>query len=298
VFCDIKNRLDEADILKIMALSIFGESLERASEKARICREHDAQHVYGWIENDVVLGVCGFTIHSGKVEITNISVAKDKRKRGIGKAMIIALLKKHKMEIEAETDDDAVEFYRKCGFNITMTLQKHGIRRWKCVLPFNQNTIIIKNIDDADDKTAITLKIMHSLPAWFSPPDDIEKKALTHREYPFIAAFDDDAPVGFVALKIHNLYTADIFNLGVLESYHRQGIGRRLIEAAERYCLDNGYLYLTVKTLDSSAEYEPYKRTRAFYQKMGFIPLEVFKTFWNEENPCLFMAKWLDNKPT
>jgi len=24
---------------------------------------------------------------------------------------------------------------------------------------------------------------------------------------------------------------------------------------------------------------------------MGFIPLEVFTTFWNEENPCLFMVK-------
>jgi hypothetical protein len=48
-----------------------------------------------------------------------------------------------------------------------------------------------------------------------------------------------------------------------------------------------------VKTLDESAEYEPYNKTRAFYQKMGFIPLEVFTTFWNEENPCLFMAKYL-----
>jgi ribosomal protein S18 acetylase RimI-like enzyme len=158
------------------------------------------------------------------------------------------------------------------------------------------SAIIIKIVENMDDKTTITLKIMHSLPAWFSPPEDIERKAVTHREYPFIVAFDDNAPIGFVALKIHNQYTADIFNLGVLESYHRQGIGRSLIETAERYCVDNGYLYLTVKTLDSSAEYEPYERTRAFYRKMGFIPLEVFKTFWNEENPCLFMAKWLGNR--
>ena len=63
-----------------------------------------------------------------------------------------------------------------------------------------------------------------------------------------------------------------------------------------RYCVDNGYLYLTVKTLDSSAQYEPYERTRAFYKSMGFLPLEVFTTFWNEENPCLFMAKWLGER--
>ena len=151
----------------------------------------------------------------------------------------------------------------------------------------------VRRVENSDEKTNITLRIMHSLPAWFNPPEDIDKKAIIHREYPFFAAYDDNKPVGFIALKIHNEHTAEIFNIGVLEQYHRQGIGRRLLEAAERYCADNGYTYLTVKTLDVSAEYEPYERTRLFYKKMGFIPLEVFKTLWNEENPCLFLVKRL-----
>ena len=153
--------------------------------------------------------------------------------------------------------------------------------------------IIIKMVDRPDEKTALTLKIMHSLPAWFNPPEDIERKAIIHRDYPFFAAYDDDTPVGFIALKIHNQYTADIYVIGVLEEYHRQGVGRRLIEAAEQYCIDRGYVYLTVKTLDSSAAYEPYDRTRAFYKKMGFIPLEVFTTLWDADNPCLFLAKYI-----
>jgi len=153
--------------------------------------------------------------------------------------------------------------------------------------------INIKLVEQPDEKTTITQKVMHSLPAWFSPPEDIEKKAVIHKDYPFFAAYDRDTPVGFVALKIHNKFTADIYNLGVLEKYHRQGIGRDLVEAIEKYCIDNGYQFLTVKTLDSSAEYGPYERTREFYKKMGFIPLEVFTTFWDEENPCLFMAKYL-----
>jgi uncharacterized SAM-binding protein YcdF (DUF218 family)/GNAT superfamily N-acetyltransferase len=156
--------------------------------------------------------------------------------------------------------------------------------------------INIKQVETPDEKSAITLKVMHSLPAWFSPPEDIEKKAVTHRAYPFFAVYDDDKPIGFIALKIHNEYTVDIFNVGILEQYHRQGIGRRLLHAAEQYCVDKGYLYFTVKTLDASAEYEPYERTRVFYQKMGFIPLEVFTTFWNEENPCLFLVKRLDRE--
>lgn len=62
----------------------------------------------------------------------------------------------------------------------------------------------IKMVEQPNEKTEITLKIMHSLPAWFSPPEDIEKKAVIHRDYPFFAAYNDDVPIGFIALKIHN----------------------------------------------------------------------------------------------
>jgi GNAT superfamily N-acetyltransferase len=153
--------------------------------------------------------------------------------------------------------------------------------------------IEIRTVGQPDEKTAITLSIMHRLRKWFNPAEDIDRKAIVHRDYPFVAAFDGDVPVGFLALKLHNEHTADIYSLGVLEEYHRRGIGSGLLAAAERYCRDGGYRYLTVKTLDSSAEYEPYDRTRAFYQKMGFVPLEVFPTLWDEENPCLFLAKYL-----
>ena len=138
---------------------------------------------------------------------------------------------------------------------------------------------------------------MHGIPKWFNPPEDIDRKALIHRDYPFFAAYIDDAPVGFLTLKLHNEYTADIYNMGVLEDYHRRGIGTRLIQTAEAYCVENNFTYLTVKTLDGSVDYEPYERTRSFYKKMGFVPLEVFTTFWNEENPCLFLVKYLKIKP-
>ena len=82
-----------------------------------------------------------------------------------------------------------------------------------------------------------------------------------------------------------------LYHLFVAEKYHRQGIGNQLIGIITDYCKENKFQYLTVKTLDESVNYEPYDKTRAFYLKEGFIPLEVFKTFWNEENPCLFMVK-------
>ena len=151
--------------------------------------------------------------------------------------------------------------------------------------------IEIRKIENKNDKTEITLKIMNALPEWFSPPEDIQNKSVIHRDYPFFAAFCGDEAVGFSALKIHNEYTADIYNFGVLREYHRTGIGHQLMTACVEYCKENGYKFLTVKTLDESAVYEPYNATRTFYKKEGFYPLEVFTTFWDEDNPCLFMIK-------
>jgi hypothetical protein len=47
-------------------------------------------------------------------------------------------------------------------------------------------------VETPDEKTGITLKIMHSLPAWFNPPESIEKHAVAHRDYPFFAACDGE----------------------------------------------------------------------------------------------------------
>lgn len=77
----------------------------------------------------------------------------------------------------------------------------------------------IKKVINQDEKTRVTLETMNALPEWFSPPEDIVNKSQIHREYPFFAAYDGNEAIGFVALKIHNSYTADIYNLGVLKEW-------------------------------------------------------------------------------
>jgi len=153
---------------------------------------------------------------------------------------------------------------------------------------------VVRLVDDPDEITRVTLAIMHSLPAWFSPPEDIDRKSILHREMPFFAAYAGAQAVGFAALKEHNEFTGEIFNIGILENYQRFGIGGALLSAVEAHCIACGRRVLTVKTLDVSADYEPYDRTRAFYRKAGFLPLEVLTNHWDEENPCLFLAKWLE----
>lgn len=151
----------------------------------------------------------------------------------------------------------------------------------------------ITPIEDSKLKKLYTEKVLRGLPDWFG----IEKALLDYvegvAELPFWAAMDGDACVGFVAVKIHHGHTGDIYVLGMLPDYHRQGIGRKLMEAADLFFKENGCKYVIVKTLSELAESEHYELTRQFYLRVGFEPLITLTEMWDEENPCLIMIKKL-----
>lgn len=151
-------------------------------------------------------------------------------------------------------------------------------------------------INDKELKEVICESILRALPDWFGIEESIVNYAKTVKKMPFYAVYDSTMPIGFIAIKIHNRYTAEVCVMGVLKEYHRKGIGKMLIHKCEEFCIKNDYEFLTVKTLDESRPSKSYEKTRLFYTAIGFKPLEVFKTLWNEDNPCLFMAKYIQNK--
>ena len=151
----------------------------------------------------------------------------------------------------------------------------------------------IREVGDGNAKKEICDTVLHRLPEWFGIEESMAEYVSLVEEMPFYGVYDGERPVGFLAVKIHNAFTAEVCVMGILKEYHRMGIGSELMERAEGYCQQKGLVYLTVKTLDGSVDFEPYERTRRFYEKMGFIPLEVFPLLWDEANPCLFLAKHL-----
>lgn len=154
----------------------------------------------------------------------------------------------------------------------------------------------IQEITLSEEKAYICNTILRALPDWFGIESAIVAYVEEVQSMPFFAAFDDDKLVGFIAIKKHNPYTYEVYVMGVLQEYHRHGVGKKLIQFCESFCRDNEAEYLTVKTLDESRENESYEKTRQFYLAMGFRPLEVFPLLWDKENPCLFMAKCLVNE--
>lgn len=149
----------------------------------------------------------------------------------------------------------------------------------------------IKEIFDFKFKAQICNDILRALPEWFAVEESIVDYTKKVQDMIFYIAIEDTNPIGFIAVKIHNEFTAEISVMGIVSDFQRKGTGTALIQRVEKFCIENGYKYLTVKTLDASILYEPYERTRKFYKSLGFIPLEVFSLYWDKENPCLFLAK-------
>ena len=133
--------------------------------------------------------------------------------------------------------------------------------------------------------------ILRALPEWFG----IEKATLQYIKdadtMPTMLVRDEGEVIGFLTIHMHFPETAEIHCMGILPQFHRQGIGKLMCESLELYLKKNGALYLQVKTLAEQRECEEYERTRKFYLAMGFSPLEVFPTLWDESNPCLVMVK-------
>ena len=161
----------------------------------------------------------------------------------------------------------------------------------------DKNTDInCKRISNSEGKAEICEQILNSLPEWFGNEEAKKDYIEGVKDKFFLAAFNQGRPVGFISLKEHNQYTEEIYVLGILTEYHRQGIGRRFLARVEEYLLTKAKKFLTVKTLGPTNPDESYKKTRKFYQAGGFYPLEEMTEFWDEENPCLFMVKLLGGK--
>ncbi|WP_032122999.1 GNAT family N-acetyltransferase [Clostridium amazonitimonense] len=149
---------------------------------------------------------------------------------------------------------------------------------------------IIKLLDN-EKKSKITNLILRALPEWFGIEEAIVEYTNGVKNSDLYVAYLVDTPVGFISIKHNNIYTSEIYVMAILKEYQGNGIGRKLLETAQEELIKNKVKFLMVKTLGDSHPDNNYKRTRGFYNAIGFYPLEEIKEIWGEENPCLIMLK-------
>ncbi len=153
--------------------------------------------------------------------------------------------------------------------------------------------IIVKKISDPEMKSFITEHILRQLPQWFGIESSLLEYVSGVKDSVFFAAYYGEEAVGFISLKCHNDHTGEIYVMGILESHHRQGIGKQLVSTCEEVLKQKNCQFFMVKTLGESHSDPHYARTRKFYRGVGFYPLEEIPVIWGEANPCLIMVKSL-----
>jgi len=147
--------------------------------------------------------------------------------------------------------------------------------------------VTVVEVEDPAERSRLAEHVLRDLPEWFG----IEQATRSYiDEAASLTTFAVEGS-GFLCLKQHFPTSAEIWVMGVRRDSHRQGIGRRLVRAAEAWCAARGVDYLQVKTLAQTKEDANYARTRAFYEAVGFAPLDVFPELWDARNPALQLVK-------
>lgn len=151
----------------------------------------------------------------------------------------------------------------------------------------------ILEVTDNKEKSAICRSIISKLKEWFALPIQNEIYAENVQKYDFLKICLQDQVIGFISLKQNSEIVSELYVLGILKEYQGKGYGTRALEYVFEHLRNKNIQYLEVKTLADSKESVDYDRTRQFYTKLGFFPLDVLENEWGKDDPCLIMLKKL-----
>lgn len=131
--CDVKEKLSDSAILDLLAPSVFNPTPERLLSRAKKYQADDTVKVYAFSESGKYKGIVVFEIKDNTAEILDIAVKPGCKGKGIGSRLIDYIFSKFQVnKITAETDDDAIGFYKTYGFTVIDTKLNRGTIRYVC----------------------------------------------------------------------------------------------------------------------------------------------------------------------
>ncbi|QRN49635.1 GNAT family N-acetyltransferase [Macrococcoides bohemicum] len=119
------------ELTNLIQLAVSSKSVNEILVNAITCN-NAACYVY--VDENKFIGVITINVQDDICVITSLAVDETYQGRGIGKKLINHI-KENYYNIVAETDDDALAFYRKQGFVIESLGEKYpGIIRYLCTI--------------------------------------------------------------------------------------------------------------------------------------------------------------------
>lgn len=144
---------------------------------------------------------------------------------------------------------------------------------------------------------ASVLDIARALPGYFDAPglQKIERDLAVHR---LRVGLCEGAVEGFLLCEQERQEVSEILWMAVAPAWQGKGLGSSLIADAAEILKLRGVRFVVVKTLAPIVDYPPYELTRRFYERNGFVLVEVVDPYppWGEGNPCAIYVKSLSEK--
>ena len=153
--CDIKEKISDPAILGLLAPSVFNPTPERLLSRAEKYQADDKSKVYTYSGNGEYKGIIVFKTEENTAEILDIAVKPECQGKGIGSRLIDYIFSQFQVnKITAETDDDAIGFYKKYGFTVAGTKNVFDNIRYICVcesVTHHYDLLIDENNDPVHD---------------------------------------------------------------------------------------------------------------------------------------------------
>lgn len=134
LICDVKGIITEPDILKLLAPSVYNPTEERLLNRAKKYQEDENANIYAYKDNGEYKGIVIFNIAKSSATILDIAIKSKHQGQGIGSKLIDFIFNSFNVDnVTAETDDDAIGFYKKYGFTVTDTKVKFDVNRYSII---------------------------------------------------------------------------------------------------------------------------------------------------------------------
>jgi GNAT superfamily N-acetyltransferase len=140
MFVDIRSRLQEAQFLDLLSYSIFPDE-DKLITTVNEYQSNRNFEIYGYMEEQEVIAAIGIENMESSVYIRHLSVHPDYRGLGYGRGLLMELIEWKKPEqLIADTDEEAVDFYRSVGFSISSLGELFpGAEQFRCVYNINED---------------------------------------------------------------------------------------------------------------------------------------------------------------
>ncbi|PZD97268.1 N-acetyltransferase [Paenibacillus sambharensis] len=122
--------------IELLSLCVYGDGT-KVNRVLESYFESNGKHLSGCLIDNDLVGLIGIEMMSeSAARLTHISVSLSQQKQGMGRAMIAETLSHFDLQsLEAETDQEAVGFYRSLGFAEHSLGEKYpGVERFRCVI--------------------------------------------------------------------------------------------------------------------------------------------------------------------